>query len=55
MANAIVRPQEEFPVDPAKRSEPADQGVLERGAGGRGLAGARQVPAQQFARVAIDQ
>ena len=28
---AVVRPQEELPVDPAKRSEPADQGVLERG------------------------
>lgn len=34
----IVRPQEEFPIDPAKRSEPADQGVLECGAGGCGLA-----------------
>lgn len=54
MANAIVRPQQEFPVDLAKRSEPADQGVLERGAGGRGVAGARQVPAQEFAPVAID-
>lgn len=38
MANAIIRPQQEFSIDPAKRSEPAGQGVLERGAGGRGLA-----------------
>ncbi|SOC20624.1 hypothetical protein SAMN05877809_1138 [Rhodobacter sp. JA431] len=42
---AIVRPHQEFPVDPAKLSEPADQGVLEHGADGRGLAGAGQVPA----------
>ena len=34
---AIVGPQQEFPIDPAKRSEPADQSVLDHGAGGRGL------------------
>ena len=51
----IVRPQQELFLDLAQRAEPGNQSVLEGGAGGRGLAGLRQVPAQQLAGVAVDQ
>ncbi|WP_420005968.1 hypothetical protein [Arenibacterium sp. LLYu02] len=55
VANAIVRSQQELLLDLAQGAEPGDQGVLKGGAGGRRLAGLGKVPAQQFARVAVDQ
>lgn len=50
----VVRPQQELFLDLAQSAEPGDQGVLEGGAGGRGFAGLRQMPAQQLAGVAVD-
>ncbi|WP_435166963.1 hypothetical protein [Falsirhodobacter sp. 1013] len=51
---AVVRSQQELPVDAAQRAEAVDQGMLQR-TGGRGcLAGARQVPAEKFTRMAIN-
>ncbi len=35
---AVVRPQEELPVDAAERAEPSDQGMFQSGAGRSGLA-----------------
>ncbi len=55
MANAVVRAKQELFLDLAQSAEPRDQRMFERGAGGCRLAGLRQVPAQQLARVAIDQ
>lgn len=51
---AVVRPQQEWPRHPAQRAVPRDQCLLERRADCRRLATARQVPAEQLARVAID-
>ncbi|MGH2508135.1 MAG: hypothetical protein ACRDHZ_12130 [Ktedonobacteraceae bacterium] len=39
---------------PAQRAEPVDQGLLQGGGNGRGLAAARQMPAQQLPGMAVD-
>lgn len=48
----IVRPKQEWRGYPAQRAKSSDQGMPQRATGRRRLAAARQVPAQQFARVA---
>ncbi len=51
---AVVRSQQELLRDPAQGAEPGDQGMFQRTGCCRGLARARQMPAQQLAGVAID-
>ena len=50
----VVGPEEEGVLNPAQAAVTGNQGLLESGAGGRGLAGTRELPTQQFAGVAID-
>ena len=50
----VVGPEEEGVLNPAQASVTGNQGLLESGTGGRGLAGPRELPTQQFAGVAID-
>jgi hypothetical protein len=51
----IARPQQELLRDLAQGAKPGDQGTLQRAGCGRGLAGSRQMPAQQLAGVAVDE
>jgi len=50
----VVRPKQERLWHTAQRTEAGDQSVLQSAAGGCRLAAARQMPAEQFTRMAID-
>ncbi len=50
----VVGPEEEGVLNPAQAAVTGNQGLLESGTAGRGLAGPRELPTQQFAGVAID-
>ena len=50
----VLRPRQELLRDPAQGAKPGDQGMLQRAGCGRGLAGSRQMPAQQLAGMEVD-
>lgn len=50
----VVRTQKKFCVHTAQSSKPADQGVFERTGCRGGLAGPGQMPAEQLARMTVD-
>ena len=51
---AVVGPQRELARDLAQGAKPVDQDMFQGACGGGGLAGVRQMPAQQFAGVAVN-
>lgn len=51
----IVGPQKELACHLAQSAEPGDEGMLQGTGGGGRLSGARQMPAQQFAGMAVDE
>ncbi len=51
---AVIRPQQERPVDAPEATEARDQRLLQRRRFRRRSAASRELPAQQFSRVAVD-
>jgi hypothetical protein len=50
----VVRPQQERPVDASEAAEACDQRLLECRRCRRRFAASRELPAQQFSRVTVD-